>query len=108
MAVEELIFERSKKCEVFSNPLRTFIALVLFLKREVTWSELKTDLEKSVGSVNPNTLSFHIGRLIQTGFLDKVNIEGQPKYKIKETRMSEIEGMVGKDLIEKVKEVLET
>lgn len=108
MAVEELLFERSKRCEIFSNPLRMFIALVLFAKREVAWSELKSDIEKSIGSVNPNTLSFHIGRLMETGFLEKVDIEGQPKYRINEDRVSEIERVVGEDLIEKIEEVLAT
>lgn len=110
MALQERIFERarerSEKYEIFSNPLRLFIALVLFAKREATWSELKGDLEESVGSVNPNTLSFHIGRLMGTGFVDKVDIEGQPRYRINEGQMLEMEKMIGEDLIKEVRESL--
>jgi len=108
MAIEQLVFERSQKCELFSNPLRTFIALFIVAKEETTWSELKSFLEKSGGSVNPNTLSFHIGRLMETGFINKVKGEGQPRYRVNEDRLSEIEKIIGKDLIEKMREGLES
>lgn len=106
MNIEELIVERSKKCELFSNPLRSFIAVFVAAKGEVTWSELKKTLEKWVGPVNPNTLSFHIGELIDTGFVEKANIEGQPIYRIIESKSPEIQRLVGKDLIEKMREEL--
>lgn len=108
MAIEQLVYERSKNYELFGHPLRHFIALVIVAKGETTWSELKSFLEKSGGSVNPNTLSFHIGRLVETGFLDKVKGEGQPRYRINENRVLEIEKIIGKDLIEKMKEELES
>jgi len=104
MSVEDLIFERSKKCEVFSNSLRSFIALVVVAKDEVSWSELKSTLEEKVGGVNPNTLSFHIGKLVDGGFLEKFDIEGQPRYRITEYGASEIRRMIGEDLIKKIKE----
>jgi len=104
MNIEDLIFERSKKCEVFSNSLRSFIALLIAAKEEISWSELKSTLEEKVGSVNPNTLSFHIGKLMETGFLEKLNIEGQPRYRITEYGSSEVRRMIGEDLIKKIKE----
>lgn len=104
MSIENLIFERSKKCEVFSNSLRSFIALLIVAKEEVAWSELKSTLEERVGSVNPNTLSFHIGKLMEAGFLEKLDIEGQPRYRITEYGASEIKRMIGEDLIRKIKE----
>jgi DNA-binding transcriptional ArsR family regulator len=108
VAIEQIVAERSKNCEVFSNPLRTFIALFVVAKGEVSWSELKNALEKRSGSINPNTLSFHISKLIETGFLKKVNGESQPKYRINEDHVSDIEKMVGKDLIQKMKEELKS
>jgi len=108
MAIEQLVYERSKNCELFSNPLRTFIALWIVVKGETTWSELKSFLEKSVGRVNPNTLSFHISKLMETGFLDKVRSEGQPRYRVNENQVPKIEKMIGKDLIEKMKGELES
>ena len=108
MAIEQIVAERSKHCEVFSNPLRTFIALFVVAKGEASWSELKSVLEKRSGSINPNTLSFHIGKLIETDFLKKVGSESQPKYRIIEDRVPDIEKMIGKDLIKKMKEELES
>lgn len=101
--IGELIRERSKKCELFSNPLRSYIAVFIAAKREVTWSELKRALEKYAGHVNPNTLSFHLGELMKTGFIDKVDIEGQPRYRIVENKLSEIQRLAGEDLIKKMK-----
>jgi len=104
MSVEDQIFERSKKCEVFSNSLRSYIALLIAAKEEVSWSELKSALEEKVGGVNPNTLSFHIGKLMEADFLKKLNIQGQPRYRITEYGASEVKMMIGEDLIKKIKE----
>ena len=104
MAIEKLLMEVSKKCEIFSNPLRSLIASFLIVKKEVSWSELKRDLEEIMGNINPNTLSFHIGKLIDAGFLDKAGTKEQPRYKIFEEKIPEIEVTIGKNLIEKIGE----
>ena len=107
LSLGELIRERSEKCNLFSSPLRSFIATFIDVRGEVAWSELKTTLEKYVGSINPNTLSFHIGVLLEAGFIDKLNIKGQPRYRIMENKSSEIERLVGIDLVRKMKEEIE-
>jgi DNA-binding transcriptional ArsR family regulator len=104
MSLKELIIERSKKCELFSNPLRCFIIAFIASKNEVTWSQLKKALETWIGYVNPNTLSFHLGELMEGGFIIKIDIEGQPRYKIVENRLPEIQRLVGEDLIKKMEE----
>lgn len=104
MSIEELITKRSKKCELFSNPLRSFIAVFIAAKREVAWSELKKALEKYAGHVNPNTLSFHLSELMNASIIDKVDIAGQPRYRIVENKLSEIQRFAGEDLIKKMKE----
>lgn len=104
VSIEELITKISKKCEVFSNPLRSFIAVFIAAKGEVAWSELKGVLEKWAGHVNPNTLSFHLGELTDAGFITKVNIKGQPRYRIIENKLSEIRRLAGEDLLKKMKE----
>ncbi len=100
----ELIIERSKRCDLLSSPLRNYIITFIAAKGDVAWSDLKSSLEQHFGSINPNTLSFHIGVLLDAGFVDKSNINGQPKYLIIRNKLSEIESLVGKDLIEKMKE----
>ncbi|MEM2971743.1 MAG: helix-turn-helix domain-containing protein [Candidatus Bathyarchaeia archaeon] len=106
MNLNELVMERSKKCELFSNPLRCFIVAFITAKKEATWSQLKRTLEEWAGYVNPNTLSFHLGELIKEGFIDKVDVEGQPIYKIVEDKLSEIQRLIGEDLIKKMEETL--
>jgi DNA-binding transcriptional ArsR family regulator len=107
MSLEDLVIERSKRCETFANPLRTFIALLILVKGEISWSDLKSLLKKFIGNdINPNTLSFHLSRLIEAGFLDKVDIENQPLYKVPEGKLHEIEKIIGKDLIGKTKEAI--
>ena len=104
MTIEELIAQVSKKCEIFANPLRSFIAVFVAIKEEVTWSELKDAIEKCLGHVNPNTLSFHLGELADAGFITKVDIRGQPRYKIVNARLAEIKSLFGEDVFKVVKE----
>ncbi len=104
MTIENLIVQASKKCELFANPLRSFIAAFIAVKEEVTWSELKDAIEKWAGSVNPNTLSFHLGELAAAGFITKVDIRGQPRYRVVNAKLSEIKRLVGEELLQAVKE----
>jgi DNA-binding transcriptional ArsR family regulator len=104
MTLENLIAKASKNCEIFANPLRCFIAAFLAVKEEATWSELKDAIEKWAGRVNPNTLSFHLGELSTAGFIAKIDVRGQPRYKIVNTKLSELKRLVGEDLLKAVKE----
>ena len=104
MTLENLITQASKKCEIFANPLRSFIAAFIAVKEEVTWSELKNAVEKWAGRVNPNTLSFHLGELADAGFITKVDIRGQPRYRIVNAQFPELKRLIGEDLLKAVKE----
>jgi DNA-binding transcriptional ArsR family regulator len=104
MAIEDLITQASKKCEIFANPLRSFIATFIAVKEEVTWSELKDAIEKWVGRVNPNTLSFHLSELADAGFITKVEIRRQPRYKIVNDKLSELRRLIGEDILKVIKE----
>jgi DNA-binding transcriptional ArsR family regulator len=104
MTLEDLIKQSSKKNELFANPLRNFIAAFIAVKEEVTWSELKAAIEKWAGPVNPNTLSFHLGALIDAGFITKIDIKGQPRYRIVADKLPEIKKLLGDALLQAVKE----
>jgi DNA-binding transcriptional ArsR family regulator len=104
MTFEDLIAKASKKCEIFANPLRCFIAAFLAVKEEATWSELKDAIEKWAGRVNPNTLSFHLGELSIAGFITKIDVRGQPRYKIVNVKLPELKRLIGEDLLKAVKE----
>jgi len=104
MTLENLIAQASKKCEIFANPMRSFIAAFLAVKEEATWSELKDAIEKWAGRVNPNTLSFHLGELADAGFITKVDVRGQPRYRIVIAQLPELKRLIGEDLLKAVKE----
>lgn len=104
MTIENLIVQASKKCELFANPLRSFIVTFVAVKEEVTWSELKEAIEKWAGRVNPNTLSFHLGELMNAGFVTKLDVRGQPRYNIVNDKLSELKRLIGEDLLKAVKE----
>lgn len=104
MTLEDLIKQTSKKCELFANPLRSFIAAFIAVKEDVTWSELKGAIEKWAGHVNPNTLSFHIGELISGGYITKIDNRGQPRYRITEEKRDEIVKFTGEELLQAIKE----
>jgi len=104
MSIEELLTKASKKCELFSNPLRTFIATFITVKQEVTWTELKTAIQKWTEQINPNTLSFHLAQLTNAGYITKINIKGQPRYKTTQNGIQEIKRLTGEELLQAVKE----
>jgi|SRR4030042_189849 len=99
MSLEELVEERSKICELFSHPLRNLVMLLIIAKGEITWTELLKTLRKRFGDVNPNTLSFHLGKLTEAELLEKIEIGGQPRYKIISDKLPEVELLIGKKTI---------
>lgn len=104
MALEGLLAEASKKCELLGNPLRSFVVVFVAIREEVTWTELKNGLEKWVGQVNPNTLSFHVGELVDGGYIEKVDVRGMPRYKIAKTKLPEIKRIFGEAVFKAMKE----
>lgn len=104
MTLENLIAQASKKCEIFANPLRSFIAAFIAVKEEATWSELKDAIEKWAGPINPNTLSFHLGELSTAEFITKIDVRGQPRYKIVNARLPELHRLIGEEILKAIKE----
>lgn len=75
MAVKTKILRRAeeiaKRNELFSNPLRILVLASIVARGVASWSEVKSDLEELVGPVNPNTLAFHINRLVEAGVVER-------------------------------------
>ncbi|HEY7573506.1 MAG TPA: helix-turn-helix domain-containing protein [Nitrososphaeraceae archaeon] len=59
----------SKKFANLSNNYRIAILAYLMWKKEATWSEIKQFLENMYGSINPNTLHFHLKALINSNMI---------------------------------------
>ncbi len=103
LSVEKLLRKTSKECGLFSNPLRSLIAALITAKAELTWTELKTSLEKETGKVNPNTLSFHLSELANAGFIEKIDVRGQPRYRATKQKLTDMQKLLGEDLLQAVK-----
>ena len=63
-----------------ANQLRVLILAIIALRREVYWYEVKEALERLVGPVNPNTLAFHINKLIEVGYVKRARPQRSPRY----------------------------
>jgi hypothetical protein len=73
----------SKQCEVFSSPIRTLIASLVNANQGLTWKQIKDAVEQITGNpINPNTLGFHIGRLVEMEIVEKAGTKEQPIYRI--------------------------
>lgn len=79
--VVELAERFAKRQEALSNPYRALILAGLINKHEASWKDLKLFLEGIFEEVNPNTLSFHLNRLIGEGLVEKVTETGSGAYR---------------------------
>lgn len=97
MTVESLIEKIAKKHESLANPIRIHILSIVSALGEASWSKIKAMLESRYGQVNPNTLAFHIKKLIES---DLISRSGSPESV---TYVANIP----KDLREELREVIE-
>jgi len=75
------IKERAKDYEVLSHEFRLFVLKMLKEHDESTWTDITEALEKySKRRLNPNSVNFHLSRLIESGFIKKKEIAGTTKY----------------------------
>lgn len=68
------------KFEVLSNPYRTLILAFLLKKKEASWSDIKQFLESNAGSINPNTLQFHLKALLHANMVRRSGSEDNIVY----------------------------
>jgi DNA-binding HxlR family transcriptional regulator len=79
------------KYDILGNRLRILILVVLLARGRRSWSELKKEIEDLIGSpMNPNTLSFHLKKLIQSKLVTKGGSIEDPEYEIAPGKESEI------------------
>jgi hypothetical protein len=94
----------NKKCEVFSNPVRTLIISIITAKGEANWTDLKETIEKINGAaMNPNTLSFHIGKLVEMEYIKKSGTKEQPSYKISNIHSEELGSYIDLFIVDSLK-----
>jgi len=100
--MKEHVFEQIKRINLvtdqlmlLSHPIRLRI-LRLLAESDASWSELDRELEKIWGRLNPNTLNFHLTKLVNGGFVEKRGerfalTEKAKKSKILKAVLSELE-----------------
>ena len=93
----------SSKHEILANKLRVVILAIIVALGNAKWSDIKILLEKTVGPVNPNTLAFHIKKLIEAGWIERSGSPESPSYvaKIHEGVRKELTELINS--IEKIK-----
>lgn len=74
--------EVAKRHELLGHRLRTLILASVTALGEASWTDLKALLEAILGPVNPNTLAFHVKKLIDAGLLDRAGSPRSPIYRL--------------------------
>jgi len=78
----ELCREVAKRHEILANEFRVLILAILVKLGESNWSKLKNELENVVKtSINPNLLAFHLRKLVNTGFVKRIETKKEVLYK---------------------------
>jgi DNA-binding transcriptional ArsR family regulator len=80
MKIESLVKDITKKYEALANPVRIHILSIIIALGEATWSEIKAIFESIHGKTNPNTLAFHIKKLVDCGLILKSGSPESPTY----------------------------
>lgn len=86
-----------------AHELRILILAIIAAYGRATWADLKSVLESLVGPVNPNTLAFHIKKLINSKYVER---EGGPESVIYRVRIPEDIGKRIEPLIKEIKTYL--
>ena len=69
--VRRRIEERVRLHETLGNFHRFIILALIALRKKASWNEIKWGVEQLCGSINPNTLAFHLDKLLGRGFVKK-------------------------------------
>jgi DNA-binding transcriptional ArsR family regulator len=81
METKNGLMAKAQIYEVLSHPLRLFVLERIKKKGEATWTELQKDLEDYAEKrLNPNSINFHLTRLIDAELVEKKEIAGEQKY----------------------------
>lgn len=70
----------TEKYTILSSPFRLLILQYLRKKNQATWTELKDYIESKSGSLNPNTLHFHLKTLINHKYVKRKTIGEKLTY----------------------------
>ncbi len=94
-----VIGKLASKYDVFSNPLRLLILKIISDSGKASWTKIFETLEEVLGKhVNPNTVNFHLTKLISKGIVVKTPDE---QYMVNEDLLKK--DLVLKTVLEEMK-----
>jgi len=96
----KLAGEWARKNETLSNPFRALLLAIIVSKKSATWNEIKNRLEEVWGEFNPNTLAFHLNRLIEAGLVEKIPMGDRHVYRPTQTGINRTSNEARELLIE--------
>lgn len=103
-SVIEAATKIAERFGVLSNPYRTVILAFLLERKKATWSDIKHFIEKSnMGTINPNTLQFHLKALISAGMVSRSGSENNVVYSIGDIP-AEISATLDKEIVKILKD----
>lgn len=74
--------ELARSFSTLSNKYRILIILCLMEKKHATWSDVKHFIETKMGSINPNTLHFHLKTLTEDGYIKRSGGNNKIMYEL--------------------------
>lgn len=78
--IEALISNITSKHEILANKIRVLILSIILMLNEAKWNDIKIILNKLVGPINPNTIAFHLKKLIEAKWVIRGGSVEAPKY----------------------------
>jgi len=90
--------------DILAHELRVLILAIIAAHGRITWTDLKSVLESIVGPVNPNTLAFHVRKLINSKYVER---EGGPESVIYKARIPDDVKRKIEPLVKEIKSYLE-
>jgi|SRR5271154_6564518 len=92
----EMLDNVTSKHEALSNRLRLLILTIVIARQRASWTDIVADLKSCLQKdVNPNSVSFHLKKLQETGFVKVSGSEYEPDQAAKKFQ-AELQPLVGK------------
>jgi|GEM_PF-3096240 DNA-binding transcriptional ArsR family regulator len=87
----ERLISIAEMASLLGHPIRLKILSILIEREGAPWTDIVAELEKTMGRLNPNTVNFHLSKLILGGIIRKdENNVYHIKERVKENRIFKV------------------
>ncbi len=95
----------SRRHDVVASPFRVLVLSIVLQRKEARWADIKRCVEAILGDVNPNTLAFHLKRLVDVGWVRRSGSPEAPVYTVGDIPDS-IRSEIMEEVVSKINEFL--